>query len=83
MPIISRQQAVTTEEKLDKILEIISKMHNTLDADFMRTFILEICQRYCDKINEVNKLNLSSSLIGMNNFEKEYMERIINEFKID
>lgn len=83
MPIIAKHQAITADEKLIKVLEIISKLHNKLDQDFMKDFIIDICKRYTDKVNEVNKLDLSSSLIGINKFEIEYMERILKEFSAE
>lgn len=82
MAIIPKQQAITSEEKLDRILEILSKNYHQNDADFLRTFVLEICQRYCEKVREMESLDvLSNAVIKMNQFEMEYMERIIKEFK--
>jgi hypothetical protein len=81
MPIIPKQQPNTTEEKLDKVLEILSRS-NSHESDFIRTFILEICQRYCEKVREMESLDiLSNAVIKMNKYEMEYMERIIKTFK--
>jgi len=81
MPIIPKHQAITTEDKIAKAFEIIGKIHNKLDADFLKLFLLDICQRYCDKIYETNQLSISSSLKSINTYEVEYIERIIKEFK--
>lgn len=82
MAITFKQQAITTEQKLDRVLEILSKNYHQYDADFLRTFILEVCQRYCEKVREMESLDvLSKAVIKMNQFEMEYMERIIKEFK--
>lgn len=82
MAITFKQQAITTEQKLDRVLEILSKNYHQYDADFLRTFILEVCQRYCEKVREMETLDvLSKAVIKMNQFEMEYMERIIKEFK--
>lgn len=78
MPIEARQQIYSTEDKFAKILEIISRIRNPGEALFIRNFILEICSRYLDKANELNKI-ASPSVTTMNKYETEYIERLIRE----
>lgn len=81
MAVIPKHQINTTEEKFDKVIEILSGMYNKIDADFVKSFVFEICTRYIDKVEEVKPF-LSSSLQSMNEFEVEYMKRVIKDLKL-
>lgn len=81
MAVIPKYQINTTEERFDKVLEIVSSMYNKTDADFIKSFVFDICTRYIDKVEEC-KPYISPSLQSMNGFEVEYMKRVIKDLKL-
>lgn len=75
MPIGAKIQAVTLEDKLFRVIGIISTMRNQSDADLLRSFIFDLCQRYINKEKQFPSTTDE-------HFELEYIERLIKDLKL-
>lgn len=78
MSINANQQIFSVEDKLVKVLSTLSEMRNKGDADFIRSFIIDISERYINKQKELAK---HIPLLPMDRFEVDYMERVIGDLK--
>lgn len=82
MAIIPNKQPCTTEEKFEKVILIISKLHNPNDGQFLKDFILELCTRYITLSEDMDKLGLTKAIGSFNKFERSYIEQIVKDLQL-
>ncbi|MFN7465282.1 MAG: hypothetical protein ACK53T_07850 [Planctomycetota bacterium] len=55
MPIAGRPTDLTYEAKIERVLNVINKLHSESDRHFIRTFIFDLGYQYIVKSKELDK----------------------------
>jgi hypothetical protein len=80
MPIIPRSSSPTTyEERIAKVAEILTKLHNPNDAQFIKNFIFDLCKRFIDKSKEFERY-VNPQIEAL---DRRYVESIIKDLDLE
>jgi len=61
-----------------KILDIINRIPNNYDSEFVRKFIIELCQRYIQKSEELDRY-VNPTIEAL---DRRYMKTILQDFGV-
>lgn len=80
MPISPRKsEPMTYEERISKVMEIINKIHSPFEQQILRSFILELCQRYITKSKELDKYVRPE----VEELDRRFMEMVLKDLHLD
>lgn len=80
MAFAARNSSVTTyEERVARILEIISKMPNKFEAQLIRNMFFELAQRYINKSMELEKFVNPE----IEKLDRRFVESIIRDLNLN